>query len=91
MNQPQAGDFVAAWMQTAMPAREKALATTKNPEDAQRCCEQEAVRISLKNLMTFPWVRDAVNAGKLQIHGWYFDLETATLHVLDKTDKFVAA
>src|SRR5690349_17257614 len=26
MTQPQAGDFVAAWMKTALPAREKALA-----------------------------------------------------------------
>jgi carbonic anhydrase len=91
MTQPQAGDFVAAWMKTAMPARAKALAASSNPDEAQKCCEHESVRISLHNLMTFPWVKEAVDAGRLQIHGWYFDLETATLYVLDKSDKFVAA
>jgi carbonic anhydrase len=85
MKQPQAGDFVAAWMQIAQPAREKALEVTSDPVTAQRCCEQEAVRISLANLLTFPWVKDAVDAGKLQTHGWYFDLETATLSILNKT------
>jgi carbonic anhydrase len=89
MKQPQAGDFVAAWMQIATPAREKALKLTSDPVTAQRCCEQEAVRISLTNLLTFPWVKEAVDAGKLQTHGWYFDLETATLSILDKeTDVF---
>ena len=84
MKQPQAGDFVAAWMQIAQPAREKALRCTSTPAAAQRCCEHEAVKVSLDNLLTFPWVKDAVDAGKLQTHGWYFDLETATLSILNK-------
>ncbi len=89
MNQPLlepngAGDFVAAWMQIAQPAREKALKTTSTPAAAQRCCEHEAVKISLDNLLTFPWVKSAIDEGKLQTHGWYFDLETATLSILDK-------
>ncbi len=84
MNEPRAGDFVGAWMKTARPAREKALQTTSSPEAAQRCCEHEAVKISLDNLLTFPWVKEAVDAGSLQTHGWYFDLETATLSILNK-------
>lgn len=89
MNQPmmqksEANDFVAAWMKIAAPAREKALRASSDPVVAQRCCEQEAVRVSLDNLLTFPWVKDAVASGKLQTHGWYFDLETATLSILNK-------
>ena len=84
MTQPQAGDFVAAWMTIAQPAREAALKSSPVPEIAQRCCEQEAVKLSLKNLLTFPWVNEAVDAGKLQTHGWYFDLETGTLFTLNK-------
>lgn len=84
MNQPQESDFVAAWMQIAASAREKALKMSSGPAEAQRCCEHEAVKISLDNLLTFPWVKEAVDAGKLQIHGWYFDLETATLSILDQ-------
>ena len=85
MDTPQADDFLAAWMKIAMPAREKALKTSTEPFVAQRCCEQEAVRLSLENLLTFPWVKEALDAGKLTTHGWYFDLETATLPILNKT------
>ena len=89
MAAPQAGDFVAAWMKIAAPARERALRTSSDPVTAQRCCEQEAVRISLDNLLTFPWVKERIEAGKLETHGWYFDLETATLSILNKqTDTF---
>ena len=84
MNQPREGDFVKAWMNIAATARETALNTTSTPEAAQRCCEHEAVKISLENLLTFPWIKTAVDAGKLQTHGWHFDLETATLYILDK-------
>ena len=92
MTQPQAGDFVAAWMKIAMPAREKALEKTSDPDAAQRCCEHEAVKVSLENLLTFPWVKEAVYAGKLETHGWYFDLETGTLYTLNKaTGAFEAA
>ena len=37
------------------------------------------MRISLRNLMTFPFVQDAVAAGRLQLHGWYFDLDGGEL------------
>ncbi len=29
--------------------------------------------------MTFPFVRKAVAAGRLQLHGWYFDLDGGEL------------
>jgi len=79
-----ATDFVAGWMRIAEPA----LARTYNiakPEDRQRVCEHEAVKESLNNLMTFPWVKAKIDGGDLTLHGWYFDLESGTLHVLDKT------
>jgi carbonic anhydrase len=47
--------------------------------------------VSLANLLTFPWVKDAVDAGKLKLHGWYFDLGRGTLFVLNENGKFVEA
>ena len=38
-------------------------------EDRQQCCELEVIKVSLANLMTFPWVAERVAAGKLQLHG----------------------
>jgi carbonic anhydrase len=48
-------------------------------------CEQAAVRISLRNLMTFPFVQEAVAAGRLRLHGWYFDLDGGELLGYDPT------
>lgn len=84
-------DFISSWMKIAEPARNFAMAKTQEPAAAQRICEQEAVKTSLANLMTFPWVAEAVRAGKMQLHGWYFDLETASLYICDETGAFTQA
>jgi carbonic anhydrase len=71
-----AGQFIAPWMSIAEQARREALATHSHGDAEARAvaCEQAAVRISLENLSSFPFVREAVAAGRLQLHGWYFDL-----------------
>ncbi|KAJ7545561.1 hypothetical protein O6H91_08G000800 [Diphasiastrum complanatum] len=49
-------------------------------------CEKESVNLSLTNLLTFPWVRDAVRDGKVSLHGAHYDflegsLEQWTVHL----------
>ena len=85
------GDFVTNWMQIAAPARDKALAAHLSPAETQHLCEHEAVKLSLQNLLTFPWVKAAVDAGKLELHGWYFDLGDGTLSVMDEGGRFKLA
>jgi carbonic anhydrase len=75
---PQARDFVAGWMGIARRAREVALRCDV-PEDRQEIAEHEAVRISLANLMTFPWVAEAVADGRLTLHGAHFGVATGRL------------
>jgi carbonic anhydrase len=82
LKQPEipGGDFISNWMSIAQPARERALAATQGrPEDAQRTCEHETIKVSLANLKTFPWIRERVERGDLALHGWHFDLETGNL------------
>ena len=67
------------------------MAGSASEEDIQRLVEQEAVKESLTNLMTFPWVKEAVLANKCTLHGWYFDLGTGTLHIMDATGAFKPA
>ncbi len=76
-----AGQFITPWMSIAEEARREVAAThTAEGVDARAAaCEQAAVRISLRNLMTFPFVQEAVAAGRLQLHGWYFDLDNGEL------------
>jgi carbonic anhydrase len=79
---PMASDFVAGWIGIAASARASAL-TCDTPEARQEAGEHEAVRISLANLMTFPWVAEAVEAGRLSLHGAHFGVATGRLMLLD--------
>ena len=74
---PEARDFVASWVEIAKPA----LAAGGDGDEATRLDEIEAavVRLSLANLMTFPWVAEAVNEGRLALHGFRFDIHTGVL------------
>jgi carbonic anhydrase len=56
---------------------------------ATRAMEEAAVRVSLKNLRTFPCIRAREKAGKIRLHGAYFAIYEGLLHVLDpETDTF---
>ena len=59
--------------------------------EIQRLLEMEAIRTSLANLRTFPFVRTLEGDGRLALHGGYFDIAAGTLSVLDQaTDEFGA-
>jgi carbonic anhydrase len=84
----EVSDFVGQWVRIAEPARLRAIAAP--PEQRQRVCEHEAVRLSLTNLMTFPWIKSAVDAGNVRLHGCYFDIRSGVLERLDADGVFRA-
>lgn len=52
--------------------------------------ERAAIRVSISNLLTFPWVHERVEQGTLTVHGWLFDLREGVLYGLDPaTDAYV--
>ena len=76
----EASDFVSQWVRIAEPARARAM--TAPVERRQDICEHESVRLSLENLMTFPWIASAVRAGLLKLHGCIFDIRSGILERL---------
>jgi carbonic anhydrase len=78
-----AGDdsFIAEWMRIADAARKRVEQehTGASSKERHRACEQQAILVSLNNLMTFSWIRERVEQGKLALHGWYFDIERGEL------------
>jgi len=42
---------------------------------------------SLENLMTFPFVRERVRSGEIDLHGAYFGVAEGSLFVLDPIAK----
>jgi carbonic anhydrase len=49
--------------------------------------EKAAVFRSLENLTTFPFVRERVVRGEMQLHGAYFGVAEGSLFVLDQVAK----
>ena len=82
----EVSDFVGQWVRIAEPARQRAMAAP--PEERQHVCEHEAVRLSLENLSTFPWIKEAVEAGHLALHGCFFDIRSGVLERLGEDGAF---
>jgi carbonic anhydrase len=72
---PKARDFIAAWVDIGKPALDGV------DDGASRLSEVElgVVRVSMANLMGFPWVAEAVAAGRLHVEGFCFDIHTGML------------
>jgi carbonic anhydrase len=82
------GEFLEPWMRNANDAMERALADAT--ADPQTACELEAVKLSLSNLLTFPWIRERVFAEQLQLHGATFDIRSGELSLLQANGQFEA-
>lgn len=77
----QKTSFVGRWMDILRPGYERVAGL---PADQQiAALEKAAVLISLENLMTFPFVSDAVKAGDLTLHGAWTDLGAGELEYYD--------
>ncbi|RQH03750.1 MULTISPECIES: carbonic anhydrase [unclassified Bradyrhizobium] len=82
------GDFIGKWMQMFIKPGE-VVEQRQHESMAQfvERIEKAAVFRSLENLMTFPFVRKAVESGQMQTHGAYFGVAEGSLFVLDKATK----
>ncbi|MEO5334652.1 MAG: carbonic anhydrase [Magnetococcus sp. YQC-5] len=82
--QPLDREFIASWVSIAASSLEA------NPwmGESHRL-EQAAIRQSLANLRTFPWVKYQETAGDLTVHGWWFEMDAGRLWYLDESrDEF---
>jgi carbonic anhydrase len=74
-------EFIGAWVSIAKEARDQVLRDMPkaSPEIQAGACERAAILLSLKNLRSFPWVRERMEKGTLSLHGWHFDMNTGVL------------
>ena len=81
--------FVGRWMDILRPGFERL--PSGDDGTRVRALEKEAVITSLDNLMTFPFVREAVEADALALHGVWHNISEGGLEVLDgQTGTFAA-
>lgn len=69
------------WVSTAQSAfkRAKQKIKTNDKKALYEETEKQSVILSLKNLLTYPDVKDAFKAGKITINGWLFDMKHGDL------------
>ncbi|WP_282095162.1 carbonic anhydrase [Epibacterium ulvae] len=80
--------FVGRWMEILKPKFEKVEDIQDDNEQARQF-ERHAVVASLENLMTFPFISEAVEKGALSLHGLWTDIGEGGLECYDPaTDKF---
>ena len=58
--------------------------TFLTPAERETALERLSVRNSIKNLRTFPYIRQKEAEGKLTLHGAWFDVSTAELWLMDQ-------
>ncbi|HSG35442.1 MAG TPA: carbonic anhydrase [Sphingomonadaceae bacterium] len=88
--EPGEGGFIADWIAMLDDAR---VAVVKEfgteGRDAERAMEHAGVRVSLRNLRTFPCVKSKERTGELALRGAFFAISDGILHILDEqADKF---
>lgn len=76
------GEYISKWVSIAERAKQQVLDTFADapPEQQAKACEHASILVSLENLLTFPWIRERVEADTLDLHGWYFDIESGNLY-----------
>lgn len=78
--------FVGRWIETLRPGFERI--DRDQSKDAQlRALEFQAVIVSLENLLSYPFVRAARDAGALELHGLWTDIGAGKLYQYDAETK----
>lgn len=81
--------FIGRWMDILRPSFER-VKDIKDEAERRQAFEKEAVMVSLENLMTFPFVAEAVKAEYLSIHGLWTDIGEGGLEAYDaNTETFL--
>lgn len=83
----EATSFVGRWMDILRPGYDRV--TDLPPERQIPALEEMAVRVSLDNLQTFPFVAAAVEAGELSLHGLLHDIRDGQLRMIGENGSFV--
>jgi carbonic anhydrase len=81
---PGEGGFLGHWVDMLDDAREDVIAAHGHGADAERALEREAVKVSLANLRSFPFVTEAEAAGRLRLRGAWFGIREGQLQLLDE-------
>ena len=85
---PGEGHFIGDWVGMLKAARDGVRARHSDLDRAAFLeMEHEAVKVSLANLRTFPWIREREERGTLKLHGAHFAIAEGRLYILDEAEE----
>ena len=85
--EPGEGHFIADWVGMLGGARDEVRSRHQELDQAAfLAMEREAVKVSLANLRTFPWIAEREQSGTLALHGAHFSIAEGRLYMLDEAE-----
>jgi carbonic anhydrase len=82
--------YIPIWLNNAYKAKEKvdekilSLRIKLSQEQRMQLIVEENVRLQLEHLREYPFVRNAMQAKKLSIHGWVYDMSNGEIKVIQR-------
>jgi carbonic anhydrase len=88
-NEQVIGDAMKGWLSVVSEARDavKKALSKKTQEEQESACEHESILLSMRNLISYPFVDRLIHDGQLKIYGWYFNMYEGTLAGFDPQSK----
>ena len=84
---PGEGHFIADWVGMLKDTSDKVRSRhSELDRSAFLEMEHEAVKVSLANLRTFPWIAEREKEGQLKLHGAHFSIAEGRLYILDEAE-----
>jgi carbonic anhydrase len=84
---PGEGHFIGDWVRMLDGARDEVRARHQELDRAAFLdMEREAVKVSLANLRTFPWIAEREKNGRVRLHGAHFSISEGLLYILDEAE-----
>lgn len=81
---------VRKWLELGKKAKKdakKAIKKKDSKEKLFRLTEKSSIKHQLSNLLTYPEILKKVNKGELELHGWYYKIESGTIEYYDGKSK----
>ena len=74
---------VRKWLDVSREVRGRVdrLMTGESPEEREWLTEQVNILVQMKNLLTYPYIKERYDRGELNIYGWYLSL----IHISEPT------
>jgi carbonic anhydrase len=81
---------VKKWLELGKQVKEFTLSTIEkgsSKEQLYRLTERNSILHQLENLFTYPAIKERVEKGDLEVHGWYYCIEKGSIEYYDMQEK----